>query len=145
MNTLWQDMRFAARMLWKNKSVTVVALITLAFGTGANTAIFSVVNAVLLRPLPFAHQKQLVSIYGASADDAGVRFPLSYPDFADYQKQAQSLQYVATYNLASTNLISGSDEPEGLSGIVASADLFPLLGVEPKLGRVFTNDEDQPG
>ena len=144
MNTLWQDIRFAVRMLWKNKSLTAIALIALAVGTGANTAIFSVVNTVLLRPLPFAHQERLVSIYGASANDAEARFPLSYPDFADYQKQAQSLQYVATYNLASTNLISGSDEPEGLSGIVASADLFPILGIEPKLGRVFTNEEDKP-
>jgi len=145
MNTLLQDLRYAVRTLLKNPGFTFAALIALALGIGANTAIFSVVNAVLLRPLPFEHQERLVSIYGVSANDAAGRFPLSYPDFVDYQKQAQSLQDIAVYSLAGTSLVNSSDEPESLSGVVASADLFPMLGVAPKSGRVFTREEDKPG
>ncbi|CAN5390391.1 ABC transporter permease [soil metagenome] len=145
MNTLWQDLRYAVRTLLKNPGFTCAALIALALGIGANTAIFSVVNAVLLRPLQFEHQERLVSIYGVSANSDGGRFPLSYPDFVDYQKGAQSLQYIAAYSLTGTSLVNSSDEPESLSGAVASAELFPLLGVAPKSGRVFTREEDKPG
>ncbi len=145
MNTLWQDIRFAARMLWKNPGFTFVAVLALALGIGANTAIFSVVNGVLLRPLPFADARQLVAIYGTNAGATAGRMPLSYPDFTDYKKQMQTTEHLAAYETSGTSLVSGGDEPERIMGASVSAELFPLLGVKPELGRVFTSEEDQPG
>lgn len=145
MNTLWQDIRYASRMLWKNPGFTFVAVLALALGIGANTAIFSVVNGVLLRPLPYEDSQQLVAIYGANAGAAAERMPLSFPDFTDYKNQARTLEHLAAYASSGTSLMSGGDEPERIMGASVSAELFPMLGAKPEFGRVFTTEEDQPG
>ncbi len=145
MASWWQDLRYGVRMLVKSPGFTFVAVVALALGIGANTAIFSVVNAVLLRPLPFVNAEQLVKVYGGRARGGTGYTPVSYPDFADYKKQAQSFDRVASYSLAGTTLMSGGDEPERLDGAVVSAELFPMLDAKPALGRVFSAEEDQPG
>ena len=145
MGTLYQDLRYGLRMLWKSRGFTAVAVLALALGIGANTAIFSVVNAVLLRPLPFVNAERLVKVYGGRARGGTGYTPVSYPDFADYKKQAQSFERVAGYSLAGTTLMSGGGEPERLDGAVVSAELFPMLDAKPALGRVFSAEEDQPG
>src|SRR5437588_1039384 len=144
MTIFFQDLRYGLRMMLKKPSFTAIAVITLALGIGANTAIFSVVNTVLLRPLPFANPDRIVAVYGTSAKDATEQFPLSYPDFVDYRSQTQTLEHVAGYVRAGGLLKSG-EETVALEGAVVSADLFPLLGVKPVVGRVFTNEEDRKG
>lgn len=149
MGTVWQDVRFAVRMLARNPGLTAIAVLALALGVGANTAIFSVVNSVLLRPLPYKNAAQLVSMYSQNTSNAEANLtdkpPLSYPDFKDYKEQAQTLQYVAAYSQSGTSLTSGGDEPERVLGADVSAELFPMLGVEPLIGRVFTPEEDKAG
>nr|MBA2502809.1 ABC transporter permease [Pyrinomonadaceae bacterium] len=149
MRTIWQDARYGARMLLKNPGFTLVAVLALALGIGANTAIFSIVNAVLLRPLPYENAERLVMLYSenrsSAALDAPSDAPLSYPDFLDYKKQAQTLQYLAAYAQVGTALTSGGGEPERILGADVSAELFPMLGVNAAVGRVFTPEEDRPG
>jgi putative ABC transport system permease protein len=144
METLMQDLRYGFRSLLKSKGFTLVAVAALALGIGANSAIFSVVNAVLLRPLPFASPEQLLSVQGRNERDGSLFDEHSYPNFADLRDQSQSFAHVAAYN-STTAFITGGDEPERVRGILASADLFPLLGVQPALGRAFTREEDKPG
>ena len=142
MKTLWQDVRFGARMLLKNPGFTFIAVLALALGIGANTAIFSVVNAVLLRTLPYEHAERLVKVYGATSQEPESRAPFSYPDFLDYKTQAANFEYFAAYQQIGTSLFVG-DGPERVSGTEATTDLFPLLGVEPEIGRVFKAEEDR--
>jgi putative ABC transport system permease protein len=145
MATMWQDIKYGVRMLWKNPAFTLVAIIALALGIGANAAIFSVVNSVLLRTLPYPNAERLVSVYGVSSQSNSNSAPLSYPDMIDYREQANTLQYIAGYQQVGTILTNGGEEPERAFGADVSADLFPMLGVEPLLGRVFTREEDRPG
>src|ERR1700732_1323064 len=112
MGHLFQDLRYAARMLLKKPGFTLLAVLALALGIGANTAIFSVVNAVLLRPLPFEDSERLMSLYEPSTSNPTSRSPLSYPDFTDFKDQAQSLEYVAAYVSSGATLTSGGSEPE---------------------------------
>lgn len=143
MNTLLQDIRFGLRMLLKSPSISIVATIALALGIGANTAIFSVVNAVLLRPLPFPEPDSLVSIW-ESDTKFGYRWGShSYPNFMDLRAQNTTLERVSSYHSANF-VMTGRGEPVRLQGLVATADLFPLLGVTPVLGRAFHPDEDKP-
>src|SRR2546423_5019059 len=144
MGALLQDIRYGVRMLWKSPGFTVVAIFALAFGIGANTAIFSVVNAVMLRPLPFKNPETLIKVRGEMKRQGVEQEPLSYPDFIDLKAQAQSLEHVAAYSQTAAALTGGS-EPERLRGANVSAELFPLLGVEPVVGRTFSTEEDQPG
>jgi putative ABC transport system permease protein len=129
-------------MLWKKPGFTAVAVLTLALGIGANSAIFSVVNAVLLRPLPFERPEQLVIPWGSkeNSDDAQV---VSYPDFADWRERTQTLSHVAAYNRAGALLRVG-EEQEAIAGTAASADIFPLLDIKPAVGRAFTPEDDKP-
>ena len=139
-----QDVRYALRMLAKNPAFTVIAVVALALGIGANTAIFSVVNAVLLRPLPFKHPEQLVMLWENAAH---LGFPKDTPspaNFLDWQKQAQSFTGMAAMVERSFNL-TGVGEPERLEGRRISASLFDLLGVPALLGRTFVADDDRPG
>src|SRR5690349_9609650 len=141
---LTQDIRYALRMLAKNPAFTIVAVIALALGIGANTAIFSVVNAVLLRPLPFKNPEQLVMLWENAAH---LGFPKDTPspaNFLDWQKQAQSFTGMAAMVERSFNL-TGVGEPERLEGRRVSANLFDLLGVPALLGRTFVPDDDKPG
>jgi predicted permease len=142
--TLWQDLRFAVRMLRKNPGFTAVAVLTLALGIGANTAIFSVVNAVLLRPLPYKDSEQLVQLIEHD-QSRGVDFDwVSFPNFHDWADQSKAFQYMAAYKFDALNLTNGS-QAEMLFGVRVSANLLPTLGAEPILGRNFRSDEDQPG
>ncbi|HWS87831.1 MAG TPA: ABC transporter permease [Pyrinomonadaceae bacterium] len=143
MRTLWKDVRYGARALWKSPGFTLVAVLAVALGVGANTAIFSVVNTVLLRALPFENAERLVTLYTGRGPNAPGG-PLSYPDLLDYRAQAKSLEYVAGYQGVGTVMSLGQDdEPERVRGVEAMADLFPLLGVRPAMGRFFTREEDE--
>src|SRR2546422_996275 len=142
MNTLWQDIRFAVRMLLKNWSVTAIIVVVLALGIGANTAIFSVVNAALLRPLPYVDPDKLVRL---SEDSPNVpQMSISYPNFLDWREQNKVFSGIAALQFRSLNL-TGKDEPERLAGRGVSAEFFDLLGVKPALGRSFAPEEDRPG
>ena len=142
MHTLWQDIRFALRMLWKNWSVTAIIIVVLALGIGVNTAIFSVVNAALLRPLPYSDPDKLVRL---SEDSPQVpEMSISYPNFLDWREQNRVFSGLAATQFRSLNL-TGADEPERLSGRAVSANFFDVLGVKPTLGRSFIADEDRPG
>jgi putative ABC transport system permease protein len=127
----------------KRPGFTAIAVITLALGIGANTAIFSVVNAVLLRPLPYAEADRLFVPWG-SRGDTQHHTVVSYPDFVDWQAQTKTLEHVATYNSSGTLLREGDGEPEPIFGAAVSADLFPLLKVAPVIGQPFTRADDQP-
>jgi putative ABC transport system permease protein len=144
METLWQDLKYAARMLVKKPGFTAVAVLTLALGIGANTAIFSVVNAVLLEPLPFHHPERLMAVWmtGLKGGMAN-KGHLSYPDFADFRSQNRSLERMAAVNTNDFTL-TGSGEPYRMTGAIVSPDLFPLLGVSAEAGRTFTPEEDLP-
>jgi putative ABC transport system permease protein len=132
-------------MLLKRPSLTAVAIIAIALGIGANTAIFSVVNTVLLQPLPYDQPQQLVMLSSEQRDQAlDGRGSFSVPDFVDIQKSSKTLEYVATHQGTGTIVTEGG-EPERLLGAAVNADYFPLLRVKPVLGRVFTRDEDKPG
>jgi putative ABC transport system permease protein len=142
MNTLWQDLRFAVRMLGKNWSVTAIIVVVLALGIGANTAIFSVVNAALLRPLPYADPDKLVRL---SEDSPQVpQMSISYPNFLDWREQNKVFSGIAAMQFRSLNL-TGNNEPERLAARAVSAELFDVLGVKPALGRSFAAEEDRPG
>jgi putative ABC transport system permease protein len=139
---LWQDLRFGARMLLKQPGFTLIAVLTLALGIGANTAIFSVVNAVLLRPLPYEEADRLVFL--TERNPWNEDMTLSYPDFADWRAQNHVFEYIGVHNSGSYNL-TGSGEPEQLRVGRASADLFSALRVRAALGRLFTDEEDKFG
>src|SRR5689334_11695904 len=144
MNTLLQDIRFGLRMMLKSPSISIVATIALALGIGANTAIFSVVNAVLLRPLPFPNPDSLVSVFEADTQRGLVHGSHSYPNFMDMRAQNTVFERVASYH-SGDYILTGRGEPARLQGEVVTADLFPLLGVAPILGRTFLPEEDKPG
>ena len=144
MNSLWQDIRYALRVLAKQPGFTAVVVLTLALGIGANTAIFSVVNAVILEPLPFSDSKQLVELHGTDAHLGDMHRALSYPDFADFRAQNRTLESVAAYD-TNTATLSGSGEPRHLDTALVSANLFDVLRTTPLLGRTFVASEDQPG
>ena len=141
-STLWQDIRYAARMLLKNPGVTIIVIIALALGIGANTAIFSVVNTVLLRPLPYQESDRLVFLNEKSPvlDEMSI----SYPNFLDWRNHNQSFEKIGVFNRASYNL-TGVGEAERIVTGQVSADLFSVLRVNALHGRVFTNEEDKPG
>src|SRR5215213_9412444 len=144
LETLWQDVRFGVRMLVKSPTFTVVAVIALALGIGANSAIFSVVNTVLLRPLPYKDPEGLVMVWEDATKQGYPRDTPAAANFVDWRDQNQVFEGMAAIADESFNL-TGSGEPERLEGRLVSANLFPILGVEPQIGRVFTAAEDQPG
>jgi putative ABC transport system permease protein len=142
MGTLWQDIRYGLRMLMKSPSVSIVATIALALGIGANTAIFSVVNAVLLRPLPFPNSDALMSVFSTDSARGGIRGAYSYPDFFDLRDQNHVFEHVAAYHDNDFTL-TGQGQPVMIHGALASADLFAVLGDQPMLGRTPTAAEDK--
>jgi len=142
MQTIWQDVRYGARMLLKNPGITFVVILALALGIGANTAIFSVVNAVLLRPLPYEESDRLVALNEKSPVlDV---MSISYPNFTDWRSQNHVFEKIGAYNRNSYNL-TGFGEAERIPTAQVSADLFSVLRVNAAIGRVFTNEEDKPG
>ena len=145
MDALWRNVVYSVRMLLKRPGLTAVAVIAIGLGIGANTAIFSVVNTVLLQPLPYEQPQQLVMIATEQRNQAlDGRGTFSVLDFFDVQKSSTTLQHVATVQRSGTIVTQGGD-PERLIGAVVSSDYFSVLGVKPELGRVFTADEDKPG
>src|SRR5262245_6503052 len=141
---LGQDVRYGLRMLAKNLAFTAIAVVALALGIGANSAIFSVVDAVLLRPLPFKNPGQLVMLWENAAHLGFPRDTPSPANFLDWQKQATSFAGMAAMIERSFNL-TGAGEPERLEGRRVSANLFQLLGVSARLGRTFVPEDDKPG
>jgi len=139
---LWQDFRYGARSLRMNRSFTAIAVITLALGIGANTAIFSVVNGVLLRPLPYPEPNRLAMVYGINSQSADSRTPLCGADFLDWKSQNQVFESLAAF---SSNRFSytGVESPEQIEGAWVTADFFSTIGVQPVLGRGFLPGEDQ--
>jgi len=143
-DALGQDLRYAARALRRNPGFTLIAVLTLALGIGANTAIFSVINGVLLRPLPYAAPDRLVRLFTAFRGSGEDRYALSQPEFMDYKGLSQVFENAAAFAGASITL-TGDGEPERLRGIAATGDFFPVLGVEPLLGRNFEGQDGRAG
>jgi putative ABC transport system permease protein len=143
---MFQDLRFGVRMLAKNPGFTLIAILTLALGIGANTAIFSIVNAVLLRPLPYRSPDQLVRVWGDNARQSSQLLTASLPDYLDWRDQNQVFEQIAAFSFVggSGNLVGG-DEPERVSGLRVSASLFPLLGARASLGRTFLPEDERAG
>jgi putative ABC transport system permease protein len=136
------DLRYGIRMLLKNPGFTAVAVITLALGIGANTAIFSVLNTVLLRPLPYENPDRLVMAWRTNLNEGRGQGTVSYPDFLDWRAQNHVLSHVAVYRTDVDFTLTGVPEPAHLKGTVVSTDLFSLLGIQPILGRTFLPEED---
>jgi predicted permease len=142
MDTLVQDLRYGLRMLERNPGFTVVAILTLAIGIGGTTAIFSFVNAVLLRPLPYPESERLALVAPASPDGSPSNVTAVTPgDFLDWQAQSSTFERMAAFSGATFSL-TGAGEPERLSGATVTSDFFRTLGVAPTLGRVFSGNDD---
>ena len=130
---MWQDLRYAVRTLLKNPGFTLVVLITLGLGIGANSAIFSIVNAVLLRPLPYKDPSRLVMIWNKYPKMGLLQAGVSAPDYLDRRNLAHTFESVAAYSDANLNL-TGGDEPERIKAIRVTASFFGVLGVLPEMG-----------
>jgi len=144
METILQDLKHATRMLLANPGFTLVALLALALGIGANTAIFSVVNGILLSPLPYSHPERLVRM--ELKFPGGTSQSVSIPKFMAWKNNTQAFQYTAIYDFAGPGLnLSGGSMPEQVKGIHVSADFFPVFDATPAIGRVFNAEEDRPG
>lgn len=140
------DIRYGLRQLWKHPAFTIIAVLTLAIGIGANTAIFSVVNALLLKPLPYPAPEQLIAV-GMTDTRQKAQIDLgsiSYPDFFDFREQNRSLSQISVYRGTRLSLIGG-DGTVSLSAIKASAEFFDTIGIKPILGRGFTREDEQAG
>jgi putative ABC transport system permease protein len=142
LETLWQDVRYGVRVLWKNPGFTTVAVVTLSLGIGANTAIFTLVNAVLLRQLPFKTADRLVWIWSVRQESDSRPFTL--PEFIDYRDQNQTFEGLAAFSAWNANLTDAGDA-ERIQGARVSANLFQLLGVEAQTGRTLLPEDDRPG
>ncbi|KPJ91356.1 MAG: hypothetical protein AMS18_08850 [Gemmatimonas sp. SG8_17] len=144
MTTTWMDIRHSLRGLAKNPGFTLIALLTLALGIGANTAIFSVVYAVLLRPLPFGDAERLVRVFETRPDRGWEGVSLSRPNFRDYRAQNRTLEDMGAMLGTDMNM-TGSGYPERVRGALVSAGFFRVLRVDPIVGRTFLREEDEPG
>jgi len=144
MDTLFRDVRYGFRSLLKRPGFTAIALVALALGIGANTAIFSLVNAVVLQPLPYPEPERLVWVWGNFP--GGNRASVSPADYLDFRSQNKSFeQFAATVSITSTTTLTGSGEPEPLNASVVTGNYFQALGVTPALGRGFSLDNEKPG
>ncbi len=145
METLLRDIRYGIRSLVKRPGFTVVALIALALGIGANTAIFSLINAVLLRPLPFAEPDRLVWMWG-NIRNGGNRASVAPLDFLDYRKENKTFEeFAASFSIPLALNLTGSGEPERLSAAAVTGNYFQALGAKPALGRIFLLENERPG
>ncbi|MBA3465519.1 MAG: ABC transporter permease, partial [Deltaproteobacteria bacterium] len=145
MGSLWQDLRYALRMLVKSPGMTSVLVITLALGIGASTTIFSVVNSVVIRPLPYKDPDRLVRVYTEFLGRMQLRrFWVSGPELDELQKSCRTCESVAGWSRGSASL-AGGDRPVRVEAAYATHQLLPLLGVQPHLGRFYDASEDTPG
>src|ERR1700738_3566852 len=144
MENLIKDIRYGARMLVKSPGFTLIAAVTLALGIGANTAIFSIVNAVLLRPLPYADADRIMVLNESSGP--GQDYSVAFPDYLDWQKDNTVFEHLAATHKESRNLsgIPGRD-PERISGAAVTRNFFSIIGLAPEIGRIFSEDEDKVG
>src|ERR1700754_3824127 len=142
MENLWHDIRYGLRGLGKQPGFTIVAIIALALGTGANTAIFSVVNAILLRPLNYGAPDQLVMVWGTNTRTNLNNDGMSIPNLLDYREQSSRLEQIAAFSQGDFNLSHGG-QPVHAQGSFVTADYFTTLGVQARYGRVFSEGEDQ--
>src|SRR5438093_526179 len=145
LSTIMNDFKFAFRQLLKNTGFTAVAVLTLALGIGANTAIFSFVNAVLLRPLPFKDPDRLVTIWERNPEQGYEQNFAATGAFHDWQDQNRSFEDMAIFWLNVPYLLTGHPESQRIVGAASSANLFHVLGVAPALGRPFMKDEETTG
>ena len=145
MDVFWKDLVYSLRMLLKRPGLTAIAIMAIALAIGANTAIFSVVNSVILQSLPYPEPQQLVNLATEQRDQAlDGRGSFSIPDVLDIQQSSTTLEHVAIYQQSGTIITEGGD-PERVLGAAVNADYFPTLGVKPILGRTFTRDDDKAG
>ncbi|MGH9907090.1 MAG: ABC transporter permease [Pyrinomonadaceae bacterium] len=144
METLLKDLRNSIRSLIKHPGFTAIAVITLALGIGANTAMFSVINAVLLRPLPYRDPGRLVTIWEESPERDFFQMPVSLANMRQWIDQTHTFDQISAYTFTNLNL-TGAGEPARLLTVRSSANLFPLLGATPMLGRTFLPEEDREG
>jgi putative ABC transport system permease protein len=142
---LAQDLRYAVRLLVREPAFTITALLTLALGIGVTSAVFSVVDAVLARPVPFAEAGDLVVVWETDRTSGTTREPASLPDFLDFQERSHTLAAVAALQAKDANLTPPRGEPTRLAALAVTHELLPLLGVRPRAGRTFTSSEDRPG
>lgn len=149
MDTLMKDIRYGFRTLLKSPGFTFISVLVLALGIGANTAIFSVINAVLLSALPFKEPDRLVLIWGSKPQQGRAQVPFSLPNFNDVQSQTKTLEAMSAWTLGRFNLTDGEGattvEPEQVQYALVSSNFFSTLGVSVKIGRAFRPDEEQPG
>jgi putative ABC transport system permease protein len=144
MGTAWHDLRYGLRVLRARPAFTAVAVAALALGIGANTAIFSMVSAVLLRPLPWKDPDRIVTVWETNPKRNQTRTLVSTGNFLDWKDRQRSFSQTAAWRFLYFNL-TGRDQPERVQGLIVSADFFSLLGVKAAMGRTFTEEEDQPG
>src|SRR5688572_14620608 len=143
MESLFKDIRYGLRSLLKHPTFTAISIVTLALGIGANTAIFTVVNAVVLRPLPYYDSERLAMLW--TTKDANQEQPLSFADYNDLKAQTKSFSALGAASPLWNFTLTGDGEPEPIQGMYVSANLFEILKVAPERGRVFTSDEDRIG
>lgn len=140
-----QDLRYAARTLLKSPGFTIVAVLTLALGIGANTAIFSVVDGVLLRPAPFADIDRLMMVWQTDRASGTTREPTSLPDYLDFRDRSQTFETLAGFTAGDVTLSGAAGDPLQLPAVTSTHKFLPMLGIEPILGRTFTAEEALPG
>jgi putative ABC transport system permease protein len=145
LSTIWQDIRRGSRTLLKYKTFTTIAVAVIALGVGANTAIFSVINAVLLRPLPYQDEDRIVMVWENDTLEGNPKNAVAPANFFDFKEQSQVFDQLATYSQPSGLNLTTADEPERVEASAVSANLFSVLGVQTVLGRVFLPDDDKPG
>jgi putative ABC transport system permease protein len=144
LSSFWKDIRFGLRTLAKTPGTTLAALIALALGIGANSAIFSVVSGVLLKPLPYPEPDRLMSLINKNPQAGLPRFPLSIPDFEDFRRQTRTFEGLTAYMTGRFNL-TGGDRPEAIQGAAVTAGFFHILRREPVLGQAFRPEDERPG
>ena len=143
MRSFLQDVRYSVRQMRKAPGFAVIAILTLALGIGANTAIFSVVNGVLLNPLPYPQPERLVVLFHDKPNFA--TGSISYPNFLDWQRENQAFEQMAAYRNSGSFALTGTAEPEAVTGEMVSAGFFEILGTKLLAGRTFSADEDRLG
>jgi predicted permease len=141
----WQDIRFALRMSKKNPGFTAIVVFILMLGIGANTTVFTLVNAVLFRPLPFLHGERIVVLFCSNPSAGAYRMGVSYPDYDDWRKQSRSFDALAAWSASPVNLSDPASPPERYSATRMTPNSFELIGKRPVLGRDFTAQDAQPG
>jgi putative ABC transport system permease protein len=147
MNGLYHDAHYALRLLRRQPAFSFFVILTLAVGIGANSAVFSVVNGVLLRPLPYYDPDRLVAVWGRFDPESGFdfpEFPLSNPEYIDYREHSRALSAIAAHRTSSVTVTTAGTEPEKVPIALVTANLFGVLGASPVLGRTFSSDEDRP-